>query len=84
VALFVTEFGATNANGGLDGVVCLDEAQIWNDWLKQRKISWTAWKLDDCEPDSTCLLKPGTPVGGGWTSEHLRGHALFVRGRMQE
>jgi aryl-phospho-beta-D-glucosidase BglC (GH1 family) len=84
VALFVTEFGATNADGGLDGVVCLDEAQLWNDWLKQRKISWTAWKLDDCEPDSTCLLKPGTPVGGGWTSEHLRGHALFVRGRMQE
>jgi endoglucanase len=84
IALFVTEFGATNADGGLDGAVCLDEAQLWNDWLKQRSISWTAWKLDDCEPDSTCLLKPGTPVGGHWTSEHLRGHALFVRGRMQE
>lgn len=84
VALFVTEYGATHADGGLDGVVCLDEAQLWNDWLKQRKISWTAWKLDDCEPDASCLLKPGAPREGGWTNEHLRGHALFVRGRMQE
>jgi endoglucanase len=83
-ALFVTEFGATNADGGLDGVVCLDEAQLWNDWLKQRHISWTAWKLDDCEPDASCLLMPGAPVDGGWTSANLHGHALFVRGRMQE
>lgn len=83
-ALFVTEFGATNADGGLDGVVCLDEAQLWSDWLKQRHISWTAWKLDGCEPDSSCLLMPGAPRDGGWTSENLHGHALFVRGRMQE
>lgn len=83
-ALFVTEFGATNADGGLDGVVCLDEAQLWNDWLNQHKISWTAWKLDGCEPDASCLLQPGAPRDGGWTSEHLHGHALFVRGRMQE
>jgi endoglucanase len=84
IALFVTEFGATHADGGTDGVVCLDEAQLWNDWLKQRKISWTAWKLDDCEEDSSCLLVPGTPIDGGWTSQYLHGHALFVRGRMQE
>ncbi len=84
IALFVTEFGATHADGGLDGLVCLDEGQLWHDWLKARKISWTAWKLDGCEPDSTCLLKPGAPVDGGWTNQWLRGHALFVRGRMQE
>lgn len=64
--------------------MCLDEAQLWNDWLKQRKIGWTAWKLDGCEPDSSCILVPGAPVDGGWTSEYLHGHALFVRGRMQE
>lgn len=84
LALFVTEFGASAADGGTNGQVCLDEAQRWDDWLDLRKISWVAWKLDGCEPDSTCLLMPGTPVDGGWTSEHLHGHALFVRGRMQE
>lgn len=82
-ALFVTEWGATHADGGLDGVVCAEDAQAWDDWLNARQISWTAWKLDGCEPDSSCLLVPGAPVDGGWTDEYLRGHALFVRGRMQ-
>ena len=83
LALFVTEWGATDADGGTDGIVCLDEAQHWDDWLNARKISWSAWKLDGCEPDSTCLLKPGAPIDGGWTDEFLHGHGLFVRGRMQ-
>jgi endoglucanase len=84
VALFVTEWGATHADGGRDGMVCLDAAQDWDDWLKARKISWTAWKLDGCEPDSSCLLVPGAPVDGGWTDQYLHGHAKFVRGRMQQ
>lgn len=83
-ALFVTEWGATNADGGIDGVVCVDEAQKWDDWLNAHKISWTAWKLDGCEPDSSCLLVPGAPIDGGWTDEYLHGHAKFVRGRMQQ
>jgi aryl-phospho-beta-D-glucosidase BglC (GH1 family) len=84
LALFVTEWGATDADGGLNGEVCLDEAQRWDDWMATHKISWSAWKLDGCEPDSSCLLMPGAPVDGGWTHEYLHGHALFVRGRMQE
>jgi endoglucanase len=84
VALFVTEWGATKADGGIDGTVCLDEAQRWDDWLNAHQISWTAWKLDGCEPDSSCLLMPGAPVDGGWTNDYLHGHAKFVRGRMQQ
>jgi endoglucanase len=83
-ALFVTEWGATAADGGINGQVCLDEAQAWDDWLRERKIGWTAWKLDGCEPDSSCLLVPGAPVDGGWTNQYLHGHATFVRGRMQK
>ena len=83
-ALFVTEWGATDADGGTDGEVCLDEAQKWDDWLNAHHVSWAAWKLDGCEPDSTCLLMPGAPVDGGWTNEYLHGHAKFVRGRMQQ
>ena len=75
--LFVTEWGATNADGGLDGQVCLGEAQAWVDWMKANGVSWTAWKLDDCT-DSSCLLNPGTPVTGDWNS-NLHGHGAFVR-----
>jgi endoglucanase len=82
--LFVTEWGAADADGGLDGVVCLDEAELWHDWMNQHAISWTAWKLDGCQ-DSTCYFGPdGAPVAGGWSDEYLQGHAPFVRDRMRE
>lgn len=82
-ALFVTEWGATNADGGLDGLVCLEAAQTWMDFLSENHIGWAAWKFDVC-PDSTCFLAPGAPINGGWTSQYLAGHGPFVRARMQE
>ncbi len=82
--LFVTEWGATAADGGLDGAVCLEQAQAWHDFLAPRGIGWAAWKFDNCTPDSTCILTPDAPVGGGWTSLYLRGQGLYVRARMQE
>lgn len=76
LALFVTEWGASNADGGLDGRACLPEAQSWIDWMKANGVSWTAWKLD-VGTDTTNLLSPGAPVTGGWTN-YLHGHAPFV------
>jgi endoglucanase len=81
--LFVTEWGATHADGGTDGKVCLDEARVWHEWMNAGGIGWTAWKLDDCAQDSSCILAPGAPVTGGWTSQYLNGHGIFVRARMQ-
>jgi hypothetical protein len=69
-ALFVTEWGASHADGGTDGKVCLEEASAWHEWMNAKGISWTAWKLDNCAQDSTCILAPG--------------HGPFVRARMQE
>lgn len=80
--LFVTEWGATHADGGLDGKLCVEQAQTWLDWLSTVGVGWVAWKLDDCEPDASCLLRPGAPVSGGWTDNWLRGHATFVRERL--
>jgi len=82
--LFVTEWGATKADGGLDGKVCEAASQTWHDWMKPKGIAWAAWKFDNCEPDSTCILTPDAPVDGGWTSQYLRGEGLYVRARMQE
>lgn len=76
LALFVTEWGASAADGGLDGQVCLNEAQLWIDWMADNQVSWTAWKLDVGD-DSTNLLSQGAPVTGGW-DDYLHGHAPFV------
>ncbi len=84
IALFVTEWGASDADGGLDGITCLDEAQRWHDWMNANSISWAAWKLDGCQ-DSTCYFaSDDAPLDGGWTDEWLHGHAPFVRDRMRE
>jgi endoglucanase len=79
--LFVTEWGATHADGGLDGVVCADEAQAWIDWMNANSISWTAWKLD-VGTDASNLLSAGAPLTGGW-NDYLQGHAPFVVASMQ-
>ena len=46
--MFVTEWGATHADGGVDGIVCEYEAGLWHDWMDERNISSAAWKLDAC------------------------------------
>ncbi|MFG1893593.1 cellulase family glycosylhydrolase [Micromonospora zamorensis] len=81
LALFVTEWGASHADGGLDGRSCLPEAQSWIDWMKTNGVSWTAWKLD-VGTDTTNLLSPGAPVTGGWNN-YLHGHAPFVVANMR-
>ena len=81
--LFVTEWGATKADGGLDGRVCEVQAQAWMDFLKANGIGWAAWKFDNCFPDSSCILSAEAPVDGGWPSQYLHGHGLYVRARMQ-
>ncbi|MGX7829693.1 cellulase family glycosylhydrolase [Actinokineospora sp. 24-640] len=81
IALFVTEWGASHADGGTDGRTCIPEAQAWVDWMRANNISWTAWKLHTGS-DSTNLLAPGAPVSGGWTN-YLHGHAPFVVANMR-
>jgi endoglucanase len=83
LALFVTEWGATPADGGASNpTVCADAAQQWHDWMNERSISWAAWKLDGCA-DSSCLFNSeSAPADGGWTSQWLNGHAQFVVDRL--
>ncbi len=82
--LFVTEWGAADADGGLDGIVCESDAASWHDWMDANAISWTAWKLDGCE-DSTCFfVDRNVSTQGGWTSSDLNGHAPFVIQHMQQ
>jgi endoglucanase len=81
--LFVTEWGATHADGGTDGKVCDAEADAWHAWMNENQVSWAAWKLDGCK-DSSCLLKEGAPVTGGWTDDWLQGHGSLVRSRLLE
>jgi endoglucanase len=77
--LFVTEWGATPADGGsARPTVCEADAQVWHDWLDAQNISWVAWKLDGCKDSSCLFINRDAPADGGWTDEWLNGHAHFV------
>jgi endoglucanase len=83
-AVFVTEWGATTADGGLPqngAMLCLEEAQAWHDWMAAEQISWTAWKLDACA-DASCFFQTGASFSGGWTADQLQGHGPFVVDRL--
>jgi aryl-phospho-beta-D-glucosidase BglC (GH1 family) len=84
--LFVTEWGATHADGGTpdNPGVCVDEAQAWHDWMGDSGISWAAWKWDNCGDESCFFVEEGADVAGNWTDEVLHGHGFFVRDRMRE
>ncbi|HEY5090984.1 MAG TPA: glycoside hydrolase family 5 protein [Polyangia bacterium] len=72
--LFVTEFGATPADGGVvksgDNDVCEGEANTWFSWMAQNNISGASWKLDQCT-DSSCILTADAPVDGPWSDNFL-------------
>lgn len=75
--IFVTEWGATDASGGVDSpTICASESDQWHAFMDQNSISWAAWKLDDCD-EGSCLLSSGAPVGGNW-NDRLQGHGPHV------
>jgi aryl-phospho-beta-D-glucosidase BglC (GH1 family) len=85
--IFVSEWGATAADGGAGGTsVCTSYADEWHAWMDANSISWAAWKLDDCDglavADTSCILKLNAPVTGGWTSAYLNGHGPYVVGQL--
>jgi endoglucanase len=81
LALYVTEFGATNADGGTDGKVCQAEANNWFTWMASNGIGGTAWKLARGS-DSSNILSSGAPSGGPWTDGDLSqlptGHGQLI------
>jgi endoglucanase len=81
--LFVTEWGATHADGGTQDNpgICLDEADVWHDWMNANGISWAAWKLDDCV-DESCYFTPGTAAGAPLNEDQLTDHGSYVREKM--
>jgi endoglucanase len=85
--IFVSEWGATAADGGAGGTsVCASYADEWHSWMDSNNISRAAWKLDDSDgmtvAHTSCILQLDAPVTGGWTSAHLGGHGPYVVGQL--
>jgi endoglucanase len=76
VALFATEWGAVNADGG--GNVDESETAIWMDFLKQNKISHCNWSIND-KNEGASALSQGASGSGNWSSNNLTWSGSVVR-----
>ena len=68
IALFVTEWGSVNADGG--GAVATSETSAWVDFMKTNNISNANWSVND-KAEGASLLVPGASSTGGWVGSQL-------------
>lgn len=77
LALYVTEFGTSQASG--DGGPYLEETQRWINWMATNKISWINWSFAD-KAEISAALSPGACSGGSWNATTQSG--AFIKERI--
>lgn len=75
IALFVTEWGAVNANG--DGGAAIEETNRWMDFLKENDISHANWSISD-KNEGASVVTSNTGVSG-LTSNNLTATGFFIQ-----
>jgi len=80
VALFVTEFGTTEASG--NGNVYKSETLTWWKFLDDNQISWCNWSIAD-KAETSAALSPGTEATGDWPVSNLTESGAFVRDELK-
>ncbi|MFL6734497.1 MAG: glycoside hydrolase family 5 protein [Sphingomicrobium sp.] len=80
-AIFVTEYGSTEATG--DGPVDVAETRIWWDFLEKNKISYLNWSIADKRESSAALL-PGASPRGGWSENQVSTSGKLVREQLRK
>lgn len=91
IALFITEFGLSPADGGQHKSatnptenyrICADSVTFWLDWADQNKISWANWSLSNKDESSAALL-PSAGTTGNWTDASLTESGAWIRNRLR-
>ncbi|WP_288413178.1 glycoside hydrolase family 5 protein [uncultured Sphingomonas sp.] len=80
VALFVTEYGTTAANG--DAPIDAKETQTWWDWCAKNGISYLNWSVAN-KDEASAILKPTTQGLSGWSEADLTESGRLVRGHLR-
>jgi len=76
IALFVTEFGTSQASG--DGGPYLDESDLWMNFMADNKISWCNWSYS-AKDEISAALKPGA-CGSDWNNTSTSGE--YIKGKI--
>jgi endoglucanase len=83
LALFVTEFGLSEADGGQKNTSKLDtdEANIWFDFLDANQIGWVNWSVNH-KNEAASALKGNPSKTGNWSSGDLSPSGTFIRNKL--
>jgi endoglucanase len=81
VALFVTEWGTTNADG--DGPVFAEETRRWFDFMEENRLSYLNWSVATRREGSAALL-PGASPSGQWPDRMITPSGKFVREQLRK
>jgi endoglucanase len=80
LALFVTEFGISEASG--TGYLDETEKKTWWTFLDDHKISWLNWSVTDKDETSAALL-PGASGTGNWPETSISRSGKMVRDELR-
>jgi endoglucanase len=82
IALFITEWGTSDADGGRNMKIFEQQSEEWIQWALERDISMANWSLSDQNESSSALVR-GASTSGGWNPEtHLSPSGRFVRNQI--
>jgi endoglucanase len=76
LALFVTEWGLSEASGA--GDIDYTETKYWMDFVDQHNLSCCNWSVAD-KDETSAALKPGADENGNWENLDLTESGLYVR-----
>jgi endoglucanase len=79
-ALFVTEWGSTNADG--DGPVDVAETRKWFEFLEFEGLGYLNWSVSTKRESSAALL-PGANPRGGWRDTDISPSGQLVREQLR-
>lgn len=76
IALFVTEYGTSEASG--NGVLDEAESRTWWDFMEKNYIGHCNWSVADLG-ETSAALKTGTGATGNWPTSALKPSGVLVR-----
>ncbi len=84
LALFISEWGTTNADGGsVDTVVYTDESALWLEWARKNNISWCNWSVVN-KPEASAAFLPVAGSKGWWPDSVISASGTWVRNEIRK
>jgi endoglucanase len=83
-AVFVTEMGVTEADGGIDHPNIIDtvKANTWFSYLDLNQIGWANWSICD-KNEGASALRAGASTGGGWSTSNYTPSGLYIYNKLR-